>query len=163
MADALTTFAGDAIYLDTMLPYMLVRGIDPAVKLFFDKIERGMFIGYTSALVFDELAYRFLLALVKDKYGGSPIEYLRANEEHAIAEFAPSIVIELDRLRTLPNLVVLDVFASDLQAMGGAMTQYHLRPRDALHYAVMQRVGCFAIASSDADFDRVPSIKRYAL
>ncbi|MBI5300523.1 MAG: type II toxin-antitoxin system VapC family toxin [Chloroflexi bacterium] len=163
MAYPLKTFTEDAIYLDTMLPYMLVRGIDPAVKVFFEKIEHGVLIAYTSALTFDELAYRFLLALIKERHAGAPLDYLRANEEQAIAEFAPQIVVELNRLRTLPNLTVLDVFVSDLDVMSEAMTQYHLRPRDALHFAALQRVGCFALASNDPHFDRIPTIKRYTL
>lgn len=72
MTAPLSTFAGDVIYLDTMLPYALLRGIDPAVKSFFNRIERGAFLAYTSALTFDELAYRLLLALTRDHY--APLE-----------------------------------------------------------------------------------------
>lgn len=43
------------------------------------------------------------------------------------------------------------------------MMQYHLRPRDALHWAAMQRVGCFDLASSDQRFDRIPHIRRFTL
>ena len=41
--------------------------------------------------------------------------------------------------------------------------QYHLRPRDALHLAAMQKCGCFDLLSHDPDFDRVPMISRYTL
>jgi predicted nucleic acid-binding protein len=41
--------------------------------------------------------------------------------------------------------------------------QHHLRPRDALHLAAMQKVNCFALASNDADFDRVPIVERYTM
>lgn len=115
MTAPLSAFVGDVICLDAMLPYALLRGIDPAVKPFFDRIERGMLLAYTSALTFDELAYRLLLALIKDRYGGSPLDRIRAKEEKLIAEFAPVIVPQLRLLRNFPHLVILDVLASDLE------------------------------------------------
>jgi predicted nucleic acid-binding protein len=163
MTTPLRTFSGNAVYLDTMLPYALLRGIDPAAKVFFERIGRGEFLAYTAVLTFDELAYRFVLALTKDRYGGSPLDALRTEEEKILAEFAPRVVLELRRLRELPNLTVLDVLAMDLDAMNDAMVQFHVRPRDALHYAAMKRIGCFDLASNDAHFDRIPTLKRYAL
>ena len=43
------------------------------------------------------------------------------------------------------------------------MSLYHLRPRDALHLAAMQKCGCFDLVSHDADLDRVPMVRRYTL
>jgi predicted nucleic acid-binding protein len=163
MTAPLSTFIGDVIYLDTMLPYALLRGIDPAVKPFFDRIERGTLLAYTSALTFDELAYRLLLALVKDHYSGSPLDRLRDEEEKLIAEFAPIVVSQLRHLRDFPHLIVLDLLVSDLEVMGEALMQYHLRPRDALHFAAMQRIGCFDLASNDHHFDRIPHVCRFTL
>ncbi|MGC8785771.1 MAG: type II toxin-antitoxin system VapC family toxin, partial [Armatimonadota bacterium] len=67
-----------------------------------------------------------------------------------------------EELSQLPNLNVVEVTVSDLSAMTEAMKRYRLRPRDALHYAVMSRIGCPFIASTDVHFDRVPSLTRYA-
>jgi len=105
MTTPLSAFTGNVIYLDTMLPYMLLRGVDPAVKHFFQQIERG----------------------------------------------------------DLPHLTILDVLASDLEVLNEVMVQYHLRPRDALHLAAMQRIGCFDLASNDVHFDSVPHVRRYSL
>ena len=163
MTAPLSTFGANAIYLDTMLPYALLRGIDPGAKTFFERIGRGELLAHTSALTFDELAYRLVLALIKSRYGGSPLDALRGDEEKLLAEFAPPVVTELRRLRELPNLVVLDVLAIDLETMNEAMTQFHVRPRDALHYAAMKRVGCLELASNDSHFDRIPTIRRYVL
>ena len=52
MTAPLAVFTGSVIYLDTMLPYMLLRGVDPAVKHFFKRMEEGDFAAYTSALTF---------------------------------------------------------------------------------------------------------------
>ena len=163
MTTPLSAFTGDVIYLDTMLPYLLLRGVDLSIKHFFQQIERGDFFAYTSILTFDELAYRLLLAFIKDQYAGSPLDRLRNEEDKMMTEFADTVAVLLRRLRDLPHLTVLDVLASDLEILNEAMVQYRLRPRDALHLAAMQRVGCFDLASNDAHFDSVPHIRRYSL
>ncbi len=38
---------------------------------------------------------------------------------------------------------------------------FWLLPRDALHVAIIQRLGLTAIASDDVDFDRVEGIERH--
>jgi predicted nucleic acid-binding protein len=161
MTAPLNAFTGSVIYLDTMLPYMLLRGADPAVKVFFERIEHGDFAAYTSALTFDELAYRLLLAMIKDRYGGSPLDRLRDAEEKMLTEFAPAVVTLLRRLQELPHLTILDVLAFDVEVMSQAMSRYHLRPRDGLHLAAMQRISCLDLASTDPHFDRVPHIHRF--
>jgi predicted nucleic acid-binding protein len=163
MTASLSTFNGQAIYLDTMVPYALFRSVDPLAETFFSRLESNTFLAYTSVLTFDELAYHLLLALIKDRYDGSPLDNLRNQESHLIAEFAPSIVDRMNRLRNFSQLVVLDISASDLDFMNKTMIQYHLRPRDALHLAAMQRVQCFDLASNDQHFDRVPYIRRFTL
>jgi predicted nucleic acid-binding protein len=47
--------------------------------------------------------------------------------------------------------------------MNNAIVKYHVRPRDALHFAAMQRIGCFDLASNDHHFDQVPQIRRFTL
>jgi predicted nucleic acid-binding protein len=163
MTRAISDFTGDALYLDTMVPYALLRGIEPAAQGLFARIQAGELTAYTSVLTFDELAYRLLLALIRDRYDGSPLERLREQEEKLIAEFSPQLVPHLTRLQTFPNLFLVDVTAADLNAMNEAILQYHLRPRDALHLAAMLKCACFDLVSYDADFDRVPTIHRYTL
>jgi hypothetical protein len=60
-----------------MIPYALLRDIEPAVTGLFERIKAGELHAYTSVLTFDELAYRLLLALIRDQYSGSPMERLR--------------------------------------------------------------------------------------
>jgi len=163
MSALLSTFDGQAIYLDTMLPYALLRGIDPAVKSFFARIEQGAIRAYTSVLTFDELAYRLILALIKDRYDGSPLDRLRDDEEKMLAEYVPAIAPWLRQLRDFPNLTAIEVSVVDVETMIEAMEQYRIRPRDALHFAAMRRVGCFNLASNDQHFDRIPTIRRFAL
>jgi hypothetical protein len=41
MSLLLSSFTGKIIYLDTMLPYALLRGVDPAAEVFFARIENS--------------------------------------------------------------------------------------------------------------------------
>jgi len=163
MSRFLTSFTGTALYLDTMAPYALLRGIEPTAQALFARVEAGELRAYTSVLTFDELAYRLLLALIGDRYSGSPLEHLRANEAQMIAECYPQIAPHLTQLRAFPNLFLVDVTPSDLEVMDEGMRLYHLRPRDALHLAAMQKSSCFDLVSHDSDFDRVPMVRRYTL
>ena len=161
--NSLTDFTGQAIYLDTMLPYIFLRGIDAAAKSFFARIEDGEFLAYTSILTFDELAYRLLLAHIKDRYAGSPLDRLRHEEKQMMAEFMPSVAKLLRQMKEFPNLLTLDILASDFDRMVEAMTQFGLRPRDALHYAAMQRIECFNLASNDAHFRSISQIQCFSI
>ena len=163
MSQPLTEFAGRALYLDTMIPYILLRGFDLAAQALFEQIQIGRFQAYTSVLTFDELAYRLLLASIREQYPGSPLEYLRDNEKKAIAEFYPPIAARLEQLQRFPNLSLIDLTASDVVGMNEYILQYQLRPRDALHLAAMQKCECFDLVSQDSDFDRVPIVHRYTL
>ncbi len=87
----LSAFTDGSIYLDTVLPYSLLRSVDESVKPLFQRIERGELCAYTSVLTFDELAYRLLLAFFKDHHSGSPLERLRDEEEKMPTEFAQQV------------------------------------------------------------------------
>jgi predicted nucleic acid-binding protein len=161
MSASLTSFSGTVLYLDTMIPYALLRGLEPSAQELFARVESGEIRAYTSVLTFDELAYRMLLALIRDHYDGSPLEQMRNNEAQMIAEFYPRLAPHLARLRIFPNLFLVDVTSSDLEVMDEGMRLYHLRPRDAMHLAAMHKCDCFDLASNDTDFDRVPLVRRY--
>jgi len=164
MASSLVVFDESVIYLDTIMLYVFLRAepqVRPILKGFFESVEQGRIAAYTSALTFDELAYRLLLAVIHDKYPGSPLDRLRAEEAALLSEFSPIIAPSLRLLRQLPNLRVLDVTAGDVDVMLDLMPRYALRPRDALHVVAMQKVGCEAIASNDPHFDRVPHLRRF--
>ena len=65
------------------------------------------------------------------------------------------------RLMTMPGLRVLAVQATDWSAALGLMEDRPaMKPRDALHAATALSAGCDSIVSTDADFDRLPGLKR---
>ena len=166
MIVSLDEFAGAQIYVDTMLFYTLLRAEDrirPIVQRFFSRIESGEILAYTSVLAFDELAYRLILGLIKDRYGGSPLEHLRAREADILKEMAPAIMPKLQSLRAFPNLAVTEITYRDIDAMLRNMLDYPLKPRDALHLATMQRLCCFDLASNDHHFDEIGEIRRFSI
>lgn len=57
MSQPIATFTGNTVYLDTMIPYALLRNIEAtAVKALFERIYAGELQAFTSVLTFDELA-----------------------------------------------------------------------------------------------------------
>jgi predicted nucleic acid-binding protein len=163
MSSQINEFQGDTLYLDTMILYLFLRLQDSATEPLMRRIQVGEIRAYTSVLTFDELVYRLLLTLIRDKYGGSPLDRLRQDERSMIAEFHPFIEPKLLRLQDFPNLTLLDITPADLRQMNQNMRNYLLRPRDALHLAAMQKVNCFNLVSQDKDFDHIPSINRYTV
>lgn len=163
MTPAYSTLDQSRFYLDTMIPYALLRATDPGAQSLFLRIEAGEITAYTSVLTFDELAYRLILALIRDNFPGSPLDRLRQSEHEMVSQFGGEVGKALLSLAALPNLKVVSVLPDDIGRMVNAMERYHLRPRDGLHLAAMERVGCFTLISHDADFDRLPHVRRCTL
>jgi predicted nucleic acid-binding protein len=163
MSQPVSSFQGDNLYLDTMVFYSVLRASSTVARALLKQIETGRFQAYTAVLTFDELAYRMLLTLIRDKYGKSPQDHLRQDQAGVIAEFYPQIEQQLNQLQLLPNLTILDITLVDLIAMHRNSLAHHLLPRDALHLATMQKVGCKTLVSLDSDFDSIPGIHRYTL
>lgn len=143
--------------------HIFLRDAESNARSFFQRVEHGDIQAYTSILSFDELAYRQLLALIRDKYKGSPLDHLRKDETNLIDELYPQIAPKIELLRQFTNLNLVDVTADDLDAMSQNILDYKLRPRDALHLAAMQKVKCFNLLSEDSDFTRVSNIQQFTL
>jgi len=91
MSMSLSEFSGTTLYLDTMIPYALLRNIEPAATELFGRIKTGELRAYTSVLTFGELAYRLLLALIRERYSGSPLDHLRDQKAQMVAECCPEL------------------------------------------------------------------------
>lgn len=163
MSTSLRDFTGTTLYLDTMVFYALVRGIEPAVRDLFNKIKNDQLQAYTSVITFDELAYRMVFALAHDKYGESTPEHWKQEKTEVFSEFYPTVLPSMTLLRNFPNLTLLDVSAIDLMLMSENMGRCVLAPRDALHLSAMQKCGCFNLVSNSTTFDCVTEVHRYTL
>jgi predicted nucleic acid-binding protein len=109
----------------------------------------------------DEVVFVLLQELVAQP----PIAVKRSRSQY-LAEH-PEVVRELTRqiespLAALVDLLSLEaVLPDDVAAMRREMAATGLLPRDALHVAVMRRLGLAAIASDDEGFDRCAGLTRY--
>jgi len=95
---------------------------------------------YTSALTFDEFAYKVL----KSK-----------NKEDAVKAITSFF--------SIPNLTILDANKTTTWLAFNLIKQYSLDPRDAIHAASAMQSRIRAFVSEDKDFDKVKELKRMNL
>lgn len=76
----------------------------------------------------------------------------------------PAALAYGEKILTLPSLRLVPVGAEEARSALALMRKHpHLRPRDAIHAAAAYAVGAQAIVTDDADFDRLPEVKREPL
>lgn len=117
--------------------------------------------GVISALVLDELAYRLILAWLRDdgvedpltRYRAEPQSTMRAMRERLTATWRALDVLALELWHTDQTVV---------EQAKALMEEPGLSPRDAFHAAHALTAGCSAIASTDPAFDLVPNLNRLA-
>jgi predicted nucleic acid-binding protein len=117
--------------------------------------------GVISGLVLDELAYRLVLAWLRDDGDDDPLSTYRTDTRKAM---------RAARRRLTAAWRAVDSLALELQptehaVVTGAkslMAQPGLAPRDAFHAAHALEAGCNLIASSDSGFNQVSGLRRLA-
>jgi predicted nucleic acid-binding protein len=117
--------------------------------------------GVISGLVLDELAYRLVLAWLRDDGDDDPLSTYRVETGKAM---------HVARRRLTAAWRAVDSLALELQPTEHAvvkrakslMAQPGLAPRDAFHAAHALEAGCNLIASSDSGFDQVSGLRRVA-
>ena len=153
-----------SVYVDTNILYMYLR-VDPfhlpTIKVFLSRIIHGEIEAFVSIPVLDELFYRLLLARVKDATDRNPLDVLRKNQAKAVAAHSDVIGASLRKLIQLPHINLVGVVAADFNRMLENIQKFSLLPRDALHLAIVQRLGLNGIAPDDADFDRDKGKERH--
>jgi predicted nucleic acid-binding protein len=117
--------------------------------------------GVISGLVIDELAYRLILAWLRDDGDGDPLSTYRSDAR---------TVMQAMRKRLRTTWKAVDSLALELQPTEHSvidrakslMSRPGLSPRDAFHAAHALTAGCTLIASGDSDFDQVPGLRLLA-
>jgi predicted nucleic acid-binding protein len=153
-------------YLDTNFLYAHLRTpakADERVDGWRDRVLASVAEGegVMSALVIDELAYRLVLAWLRDDGNKDPLAAYRA---------APETIMQAMRQRLSATWDALDSLTLELEPTTRGvverakqlMADPGLAPRDAFHGAHALHASCTAIASSDDAFDRVPGLERLA-
>lgn len=149
-------------YFDATFIYAHLRSqrsaSPPALEAWRSRALSDMDAGVISALVLDELAYRLVLAWLRDDGDGDPLTTYRAN---------PRAVMQAVRSRLTSAWRAVDSLALELQPTDrlvidrakALMARPGLAPRDAFHAAHALQAGCDAIVSSDADFEAVRGLR----
>ena len=157
--------AGTAVFVDSnVLLYHFTQfapfGV-PSQGL-LERAESGDIRGFTSANALSEVAHRLKGVEAVARFGWPHQGIARRMKRR------PTEVQQLGQYRraidelSLLGVEVLDVTGRLVSLATDVSRQHGLLSGDALIVAVMREHGLTAIASNDADFDRVPGLKRYA-
>ncbi len=154
-------------YLDTNFIYVHLRsGRDAAPQRIeswrahvLAQLQDGD--GVISALVLDELAYRLLLAWLRDDGDADPLSTYRAD---------PRVAMQAVRSRLTATWRAVDSLALELQPTDymvverakTLMARAALAPRDAFHAAHALEADCDLIVSSDPGFEHVAGLQLLA-
>lgn len=133
----------------------------PLCTALVKRIELAELTGFTSTHVLSEVAHRLMTMEASITFGWTSkiVNRLKQN---------PATVQKLVRFRQSVQQVsqlgfqILAIPTTLIDIAAGISQQTGLLSNDALVVAVMQAQGLTNLASSDADFDRVPGITRYA-
>lgn len=154
-------------YLDTNFIYAHLRAkrgatlgpVEAWRARALSEVEDGS--GIISALVLDELAYRLVLAWLRDHGDSDPLSTYRADTRKAMRTARHRLTAAWRAVDSLS----LELQPTNHEVVEGAkslMAQPGLSPRDAFHAAHALAAGCDLIVSSDAGFDQVTGLQRVA-
>jgi predicted nucleic acid-binding protein len=113
--------------------------------------------GVISALVFDELAYRLILAWLRDDGVEDPLSRYRAEPQATMRTVARRLTATWRAVESLSLELCPTAHAVVAQAQA-LMAKPGLSPRDAFHAAHALAATCSFIASADAAFEQVPGL-----
>jgi predicted nucleic acid-binding protein len=125
------------------------------------RIEDQEIRAFTSTHVLSEVAHHLMTLEAATLFGWSSRIVSRLKQQPAKIQQLTAFRKSIETVAQL-NLQVLTVLPDSITVAAGLSQQHGLLSNDALIVAVMQLHGLTHLASSDADFDRVPGITRYA-
>jgi predicted nucleic acid-binding protein len=134
----------------------------PACTQLIKRVELGDLSGFTSAHALADVAHR-LMTLEAMSRNVWPQAALAARLKKHHSQIPPLSIYQQAIARIpLLGIQVLPITFPAVEAATLLSQQHELLTGDALVVGVMRQHGLTALASADADFDRVPGITRYA-
>ncbi len=114
--------------------------------------------GVISALVVDELAYRLILAWLRDDGDGDPLTTYRTDARTVMQAMRKRLAATWRAVDSL-SLELQPTEHSVIDRAKSLMSRPGLPPRDAFHAAHALAAGCTVIASGDIAFGRVSGLR----
>jgi predicted nucleic acid-binding protein len=157
--------AGAAIFLDAnVIVYAIAQHptYGAACERLLDRIEQQDVQGFTSAAVLADVAHRLMTIEACDRFGW-PAQGIANRLRRHPGEVQQLVLPRrgVDEIH-VARVDILPVTEQHVSRAVDLAQQFGLLTGDALIVAVMQAQGLTALASLDADFDRVPGLIRYA-
>ncbi len=152
---------GQRVFIDASIFIYHFTGTSRACQSLLEDCERGRVAGFTSVTALAEVAHRLMTVEAVAKGLVSPGNVVRKLREK------PAIVRELhtyqDQVELIPlmGIVVLDLDLEILSIAAGLRYRYGLLVNDSLLAASAVCQGITAMASGDADFERVEQLQRF--
>jgi predicted nucleic acid-binding protein len=157
--------SGTAVFIDAnCLVYFVTADprYGPSCKRLLERIDNRDIQGFTSAHILSELAHRAMTLEAVTRFSRPAAGMANWLRRH------PNEVQQLSRHRQAIDevqnckVLILPVHGPEVSRAADFSSQFGLLSSDALVVAVMHQHGLTALASHDADFDRVPGLTRYA-
>jgi predicted nucleic acid-binding protein len=152
-------------YLDTNYLYSHLRqpsdSPDSRLRAWRRRVadELGTDAAVISALVLDELAYRTVIAWLKDDGDPDPLAAFRSSGFATMRRMR----VRFTRLWEGVEMLGCELAVTERHVTGRAlrlMTDPGMPPRDAFHAAHAIAAGCSVIVSSDRGFDELATLRR---
>ncbi len=157
--------AGDSVFLDAntfIYHFAPDPALGPPCTQLLQRIENQDLTGFTSVHLLAEVVHK-LMTIEANALFGWPMagmaNRLRRNPQEV--QKLSVFKIALDQI-SRSRMHVLDVPMATLQSATLLCRQTGLLINDALVVGLMQHHGLTCLARHDADFDRVPSVTRFA-
>ena len=157
--------AGIALFLDAN-PLVYDFAPDPvygpACRQLLERIERQEITAFTTTHVLSDVAHRLMTLEAIARFGWPAAGIANRLRRHpqevqTLSNYRTAVSnIVSSKIQILPIAPALVVTAADLSQQTGLLSG------DALIVALMRAHGLTHLASTDADFDRVPGLTRYA-
>jgi predicted nucleic acid-binding protein len=126
---------------------------------FLERVKSGDLKGKISVIVLNELLHKLIIGEIAEKKNINTfkaVSYIKKNRE--VLEDLKAYEI-LEEVEGDYNLTIVDIKKANFSLARKLMEKHHLLSNDALHLAVMKQEGIINLATSDADFDGIKSIK----
>lgn len=156
---------GDSVFLDanTLVYHYQPHPIHgQACSQLLSRIEQQDLRGYTATHVLSELGHRLMMVEASSLSGWTAGKIKLRLRQH------PAALANLTQFRRAieallqSRIAVLTISPAQVAAATAISQRHGLLSNDALIIAIMREQGLANLASSDADFDRVTGIRRFA-